>query len=102
MQNVQFFRIPDMNNDGVDEVAAARLSSTNCRYQFQVQDGTDRNSVGANYNLNLSLTSVTYHVPPDLSGDEKAEIGFMGINPQKEYATQNLGRDWQHAQASPH
>jgi hypothetical protein len=113
MQNAQFFRIPDMNNDGVDEVAAAGRRSNNGRYQFQVQDGTDRNVLLANHNLNLNLESVTYHVLPDLSGDEKVEIGFMGINPQGdyelvirhgdtlngEYATHNLGSDWQSAPA---
>jgi hypothetical protein len=111
MQNAQFFRIPDMNNDGVDEVAAAGQRSNNGRYQFQVQDGTDRNVLLANHNLNLNLQSVTYHVLPDLSGDEKVEIGFMGINPKGEYelvirhgdtlngeyATLNLGSDWQNA-----
>ena len=111
MQNAQFFRIPDMNNDGVDEVAAAGRRSNNGRYQFQVQEGTDRNVLLANHNLNLSLTDVTYHVLPDLSGDEQAEIGFMGINPQGdyelvirhgdtlngEYASYNLGNDWQSA-----
>jgi hypothetical protein len=111
MQNAQFFRIPDMNNDGVDEVAAAGRRSNNGRYQFQVQDGTDRNVLLANHNLNLSLTDVTYHVLPDLSGDAKAEIGFMGINPDGEYelvirhgdtvngefATLNLGSDWDEA-----
>jgi hypothetical protein len=110
MSNAQFYRIPDMNNDGVDEVAAAGRRS-NGRYQFQVQDGVDRNSVLANHNLNLKLENLTYHVLPDLSGDEKAEIGFMGINTQGEYelvirhgdtlngeyATHNLGSDWQSA-----
>jgi hypothetical protein len=111
MQNAQFYRIPDMNNDGVDEVAAAGQRSNNGRYQFQVQDGVDRNSVLANHNLNLKLENLSYHVLPDLSGDEKAEIGFMGINTQGqyelvirhgnvadgEYATHNLGSDWQSA-----
>jgi hypothetical protein len=111
MQDAQFFRIPDMNNDDVDEVAAAGRRSNNDRYQFQVQDGTDRNVLLANHNLNLNLESVTYHVLPDLSGDEQAEIGFLGINPQGEYelvirhgdaangeyATYNLGSDWQNA-----
>jgi hypothetical protein len=110
MSNAQFYRIPDMNNDGVDEVAAAGRRS-NGRYQFQVQDGVDRNSVLANHNLNLKLESVTYHVLPDLSGDEKAEIGFLGINAQGEYELviqhgntadgeykrYNLGSDWQSA-----
>lgn len=111
MQDAQFFRIPDMNNDDVDEVAAAGRRSNNDRYQFQVQDGTDRNVLLANHNLNLNLESVTYHVLPDLSGDEQAEIGFLGINPQGEYelvirhgdaangeyATYNLSSDWQNA-----
>jgi parallel beta-helix repeat protein len=111
MQNAQFFRIPDMNNDGVDEVAAAGRRSNNGRYQFQVQDGTDRNVLLANHNLNLNLESVTYHVLPDLSGDAKVEVGFMGINAQGDYelvirhgdtingefVTYNLGSDWQNA-----
>ena len=106
----QFLTIPDMNNDGVDEVAVAGVRS-NGRTQLQVKDGVDRNSVLANHNLSLSLTDVTYHVLPDLSGDEQAEIGFMGINPQGdyelvirhgdtlngEYASYNLGNDWDSA-----
>jgi hypothetical protein len=106
----QFLTIPDMNNDGVDEVAVAGLRS-NGRTQLQVKDGVDRNNVLANHNLNLKLESVTYHVLPDLSGDEQAEIGFMGINPQGdyelvirhgdtlngEYASYNLGNDWDSA-----
>lgn len=108
MQNAQFFRIPDMNNDGVDDVAAAGRRSNNGRYQFQVQDGTDRNAVLANYNLNLNLEGVTYHVLPDLNADGKTEIGFLGINPEGEYelfiqhgdtskgdyTRHNLGSDW--------
>jgi cytochrome c5 len=108
MSNAQFYRIPDMNNDSVDEVAAAGRRS-NGRYQFQVQDGVDRNSVLANHNLNLKLENLSFHVLPDLSGDEKAEIGFLGINAQGEYelvirhgnagdgeyASYNLGSDWQ-------
>ena len=100
-----------MNNDGADELAAAGRRSDNGRYQFQVQDGTDRNELRANHNLNLSLTDVTYHVLPDLSGDKKVEIGFMGVNSlgeyelvirhgntaDKEYANYNLGNDWQSA-----
>ena len=110
MNNVQFYRIPDMNNDEVDEVAAAGRRS-NGRYQFQVQDGVDRKSVLANHNLNLKLESLAFHVLPDLSGDEKAEIGFLGINTSSEYelviqhgnsadgeyASYNLGSDWQSA-----
>jgi hypothetical protein len=103
----QFLSIPDMNNDGVDEVAVAGIRS-NGRTQLQIKDGADRNAVLANHNLNLSLTSLSYHVLPDLSGDEKAEIGFMGMNQQGEYelvirhgdtgngeyARHNLGSDW--------
>jgi hypothetical protein len=111
MQNAQFFRIPDMNNDGVDEVAAAGRRSNNDRYQFQIQDGTDRNVLLANHNLNLDLEYMSYHVLPDLSGDEQAEIGFLGMNTDGdyelvirhgdtlngEYATYNLGSDWEDA-----
>lgn len=111
MQDAKFFVIPDMNNDGVDEVAAAGVRSNNGRFQFQVQDGTDRNMVLANHNLNLNLDYVTYHVLPDLSGDEQAEIGFLGMNASGEYeliirhgdtangeySTHNLGSDWQSA-----
>lgn len=110
MNNAQFYQIPDMNNDGVDEVAAAGRRN-NGRYQFQVQDGTDRNSVLANHNLNLKQESISFHVLPDLNGDDKAEIGFMGINALGEYEliirqgdtnlgelrTDNLGSDWQSA-----
>ena len=113
MQDAHFYRIPDMNNDGVDEVAAAGRRSNNGRYQLQIKDGADRNITLANHNLNLKLTNVTYHVLPDLTGDEKVEIGFMGIKPNGEYelviqhgdtlngefARHNLGRNWQKAPA---
>lgn len=109
IQNATFYRVPDMNNDGVDEVAAAGRRSNNGRYQFQVQDGVDRNQILANHNLNLNLESVSYHVLPDFSGDERAEIGFLGTNPlgeyelvirhgdtaDGEYARHNLGSNWQ-------
>jgi hypothetical protein len=108
--SAKLFAIPDMNDDGVDEVAAAGLR-TNGRHQFQIQDGTDRNSVLANYNLNLNLTDVSYHVLPDLTGDGLAEIGFMGINSSDDYElvihdgdtsqgelrVDNLGSDWKSA-----
>jgi hypothetical protein len=111
IQDAKFFLIPDMNNDGVQEVAAAGVRSNNGRFQFQVQDGTDRNMVLANHNLNLNLESVTYHVLPDLNGDEMAEIGFLGMNASGEYeliirhgdtangeySANNLGNDWQSA-----
>lgn len=107
MQSAQFFAIPDINGDGVDEVAAAGLR-TNGRHQFQIQDGVDRNSVLVNYNLNLSLSNVSYHVLPDLTDDGLAEIGFMGVNNAGEYQliirdgdinlgevrVDDLGSDW--------
>jgi hypothetical protein len=107
IQSAQFFAIPDINDDGVDDVAAAGLR-TNGRHQFQIQNGVDRNSVLTNYNLNLKLTNVSYHVLPDLTGDNKVEIGFLGINADSEYEliiregdtvngelrTHNLGSDW--------
>jgi hypothetical protein len=105
--SAEFFSIPDINGDDVEEVAAAGLR-TNGRHQFQIQDGTDRNSVLANYNLNLQLENVSYHVLPDLTGDGLAEIGFMGINTDNQYEliirdgdtskgefrVDNLGSDW--------
>jgi hypothetical protein len=111
MQDAKFFVVPDMNNDGVSEVAAAGVRSNNGRFQFQVQDGTDRNMVLANHNLNLNLSSVTYHVLPDFNADEMAEIGFLGMNASGEYeliirhgdtangeySTHNLGSDWESA-----
>jgi hypothetical protein len=110
IMSAQFYTIPDINGDGVDEVAAAGIR-TNGRHQFQIQDGTDRNSVLVNYNLNLKLTNVSYHVLPDLTGDGLVEIGFLGINSIGEYElvvrdgdtsqgelrVDNLGNDWQNA-----
>jgi beta-glucanase (GH16 family) len=112
MQNAQFYRIPDMNNDAVDEVAVSGRRSNNNRYQFQVQDGTDRNNVLANHNLDLPLEDLSFHVLPDLTQDDKAEIGFLGVNKSGEYelvirdgdthpdsgkgelSSYNLGSDW--------
>jgi hypothetical protein len=107
LQDASLFLIPDMNNDGVDEVAVGGRR-TNGRYQFQVQDGTNRNSVLANHNVNLRLENLRYQVLPDLSGDGQAEIGFIGINESGEYelviregdtvngeyGRRNLGNDW--------
>jgi hypothetical protein len=73
-----------MNGDGVDEVAVGGLRS-NGRYQFQVKDGADRNKSLANHNLSLSLTSVTFHVLSDLTGDGIAEIGFLGLNSTNQF-----------------
>lgn len=105
--SAELFVIPDMNGDGVDEVAAAGMRK-NGRHQFQIQDATDRNNVLVNYNLNLKLEGVSYHVLPDLTGDGIAEIGFMGINNTSEYelvicdgnysqialSVENLGTGW--------
>jgi hypothetical protein len=108
--SAKFFAIPDINGDGVDEVAAAGLR-TNGRHQFQIQDGVDRNSVLVNYNLNLNIQNVSYHVLPDLTDDGLAEIGFMGVNSDGEYEliirdgdpskgqlrVDNFGSDWSQA-----
>lgn len=105
--SAKFFAIPDINGDGVDEVAAAGLR-TNGRHQFQIQDGVDRNSVLVNYNLNLNLQNISYHVLPDMTNDGLAEIGFMGVNNVGDYElnirdgniangqlkVDNLGSDW--------
>lgn len=110
MLSAQFFAIPDINGDGVYEVAAAGLR-TNGRHQFQIQDGVDRNSVLVNYNLNLNIQNVSYHVLPDLTNDGLAEIGFLGVNSLAEYEliirdgntangelrVDNLGSDWSQA-----
>jgi hypothetical protein len=109
IQSATFYRIPDMNDDGVEEVALAGQRSNNNRYQFHIKDGQDRNALLANHNLNLNLTNVSYHVLPDLSDDGIVEIGFLGLNKAGEYElvirqgditkgefrTDNLGSDWQ-------
>ncbi|MFT4939230.1 MAG: hypothetical protein ACI88A_002266 [Paraglaciecola sp.] len=82
--NPTFFSIPDMNYDGVNDVAAAGLR-VNDRYQFHIKDGGDRNLTVANLNLNLDLTEVTYEVMADITGDNKVEIGFFGTNSDGEY-----------------
>jgi hypothetical protein len=111
IQTPTFYRISDMNADGVDEVAVAGQNSNDDSYQFQIKDGQDRNVMLAIHGLNLNLTGVSYHVLPDLSGDGIVEIGFLGLNPsgeyelvirhgdvtQGEYRTDNLGNDWSSA-----
>jgi hypothetical protein len=84
LQDAKFFSVPDMNNDGIDEVAVGGRRS-NGRYQFQIQDGKDRQSVLANHNRNLKLENLSFHVLPDLNGDQKAEIGYLGQNDTGEY-----------------
>jgi hypothetical protein len=85
--NPVFFSIPDMNSDGIDEVAAAGIR-TNGRYQFQVKDGADRNVLLANHNLKLTLSDVSYHVLGDQTADGMAEIGFLGIDRNGNYILQ--------------
>jgi endoglucanase len=87
LSSPEFFAIPDMNNDGVDEVAVVGVRS-NGRYQFQVKDGADRNVSLANHNLNLRLSNVSFHVLDDLTADGIAEIGFLGINTASSYVLQ--------------
>jgi hypothetical protein len=79
-----FFSVPDMNYDGINEAAAAGMR-VNGRYQFHIKDGGDRNLTIANLNLNLDLTEVTYKVMSDITGDNKAEIGFFGKNSKGEF-----------------
>jgi hypothetical protein len=102
-----FYPIPDMNNDGVNEVAVGGVRS-NGRHQFQVKDGADRNASLANHNINLSLSNVSYHVLTDLTADGVAEIGFLGTDASSNYILQvqngtgiqgtvtryNLGANW--------
>lgn len=110
IQDATFFLIPDMNSDGIDEVAVGGRRS-NGRYQFQVKNGANRNSVLANHNLNLKLEELSFHVLPDLTGDGIAEIGFLGENisgeyelvvqegdtEYGEYRRYTLGSDWSEA-----
>jgi internalin A len=110
LQDAKFFLIPDMNNDGIDEVAVGGRRS-NGRYQFQVKDGANRNSVLANHNLNLKLENISFHFLPDVTTDGIAEIGFLGVNNSGEselvvqegdtvygeYTRYTLGSDWSEA-----
>jgi RHS repeat-associated protein len=82
-----FLSVPDMNNDGINEVAAGGIR-TNGRHQFQVKDGANRNVSLANHNLNLAISEVSYHVLGDLTGDGIAEIGFFGIDNTSNYVLQ--------------
>lgn len=84
LQDAKFFLIPDMNSDGVDEVAVGGRRS-NGRYQFQIKDGANRNTVLANHNLNLQLEGLSFHLLPDLTTDGIVEIGFLGKNISGEY-----------------
>lgn len=85
--NPTFVAVPDMNNDGINEVAVAGLRS-NGRYQLQVKDGADRNVSLANHNITLDITDVSYHVLPDLTNDGIAEVGFYGIDDTNNYVLQ--------------
>lgn len=85
--NPTFVSVPDMNNDGVNELAVGGLRS-NGRYQFQVKDGADRNVSLANHNLNLAISDVSHHVLPDFTADGIAEIGFLGIDDTNNYVLQ--------------
>lgn len=87
MLNPVFYSIPDMNSDGIEEVAAAGIK-TNGRYQFQVKNGADRNAVLANHNLKLSLADVSFHVLGDQTADGIAEIGFLGRDNKGNYVLQ--------------
>lgn len=87
LSSPQFFAIPDMNGDGVNEVAVGGRRS-NGRYQFQIKDGTDRNSSLVNHNINLNLSDVSFHLIDDLTADGIVEIGFLGTNDDGAYVLQ--------------
>jgi len=74
-----------MNNDGIDDVAVVGQLEDNEHHYFQVQDGANGGQVLINYDLELALANVTYHIFPDLNEDDKADVGFMGINEEGEY-----------------
>jgi RHS repeat-associated protein len=84
LSSTSFHQVPDMNGDGVDEVAVGGVRS-NGRFQFQVKDGTDRNVSLANHSLNINVTDVSFHVLSDLTGDGIVEIGFLGLNQSNQY-----------------
>lgn len=84
LSSTSFHQVPDMNGDGVDEVAVGGVRS-NGRFQFQVKDGSNRNVSLANHSLNLNITDVSFHVLSDLTGDGIAEIGFLGLTQSNQY-----------------
>lgn len=84
LQDLEFLVVPDMNGDGVNDVAVGGVKNSG-RLQIQVKDGVDRNSTLLNHNINLSLTNVSFHVLADMTLDGSAEIGFYGQNAEGEY-----------------
>lgn len=83
--NATFYSIPDMNNDGIDEVAAGGYRSDINRYQMTVKDGADRNVTLANYGWPNNWSEVSLHVLADVSGDGISEIALFGKATNSKY-----------------
>lgn len=83
--NAQFYSVPDMDGDGIDEVAAGGYRSDIDRYQMTVKDGADRNSVQANYGWPNIWTEVSLHVVGDMTGDGISEIVLFGKSSEGDY-----------------
>jgi Leucine-rich repeat (LRR) protein len=106
--NAQFYSVPDMDGDGIDEVAAGGYRSDIDRYQMTVKDGADRNAVQANYGWPNIWTEVSLHVVGDMTGDGVSEVVLFGKasdgdyqlaikhgnTEQGEILRHSLGSDW--------
>jgi vibriolysin len=104
----QFYRIPDMNGDGIDEVAVAGYREDINRYQMTVKSGADRNLVIANYGWPNNWSNVSFPSLGDLNGDGLPEFVLYGQNNSGDYELvikhgdtsegelrrQSLGADW--------
>lgn len=83
--NAQFYSIPDMDADGIDEVAAGGYRSDINRHQVTVKNGVDRNVTFANYGWPNNWTDVSLQVLDDLSGDGLSEIALFGMAANGQY-----------------
>ena len=76
--DVKFIKVPDLNGDGVDEVAVSGFRESANRHQLILKDGADRNVVLGSYGWPNDFSEVSYKIVGDLTGDGLPELVFSG------------------------
>ncbi|NHN37610.1 hypothetical protein G8764_09925 [Pseudomaricurvus alcaniphilus] len=77
--NVQFVQLPDMNSDGVDEVAIFGQRTGSGRNQLVIKDGTDPDVQIEIYNWGNNWDDPQVVSLADLNNDLSNEIALMGV-----------------------
>lgn len=72
--------VPDMNFDGVADVAVAAYKAGDSKHQMIIKSGVDRNSTVFKYSWPDRYTDLTYMVLADLTDDGLAELALLGVD----------------------